>query len=177
RVVSLDQTFRSQDAVGGNLALIHIDGAQMNQLGFDLGGALEGQRKYYPMLFLGAELQYGTAPMHFGGQGGVLDALSGPSDLPDGEAVAEYLETEIRSPGAESISTSRSIFDRVADQRTSESIDLSRVKPITEVDVGGDAKRYLPLAPLVSFGAIMGRIPSAFTLLQSPESSQFGSFS
>ena len=43
--------------------------------------------------------------------------------------------------------------------------------------MGSDAKRYLPLAPLTSFGAIMGRIPSAFTLLQSPESSQFGSFS
>jgi hypothetical protein len=177
RVVSLDQTFQSQSVVGGNLALIHIDGAQMNQLGIDLGGALEGQRKYYPLLFLGADLQYGTAPMLFGGQGGILDALSGPSDLPDGEAVAEYLEIEIRSPGAEPITTSRTIFDRVAEQRAAASIDLRRIKPIDEVDVGGDAKRYLPLAPLVSFGAIMGRLPSAFTLIQPPESSQFSSFS
>jgi len=177
RVVSLDQTFRSQSAVGGNLALIHIDGAQMNQLGIDLGGALEGQRKYYPLLFLGADLQYGTAPMTFGGQGGILDALSGPSDLPDGEAVAEYLEIEIHSPGADPVATSRTIFDRIADQRAAASVDLSRIKPIDEVDVGGDAKRYLPLAPLVSFGAIMGRLPSAFTLIQPPESSQFSSFS
>ena len=177
RVVSLDQTFRSQSAVGGNLALIHIDGAQMNQLGIDLGGALEGQRKYYPLLFLGADLQYGTAPMTFGGQGGILDALSGTSDLPDGEAVAEYLEIEIHSPGADPVATSRTIFDRIADQRAAASVDLSRIKPIDEVDVGGDAKRYLPLAPLVSFGAIMGRLPSAFTLIQPPESSQFSSFS
>jgi hypothetical protein len=177
RVVSLDQTMRSQDVVGGNLAIVHIDGAQMNQLGIDLGGVLEGQRKYYPLLFLGADLQYGTAPMQFGGQGGILDALSGPSDLPDGEAVAEYLEVEIHSPGADPITTSRTIFDRVANQRTATSIDLSRVKPIAEVDVGGDAKRYLPLAPLVSFGAIMGRLPSAFTLLQPAQSSQFSSFS
>ena len=84
--------------VGGNLALVHIDGAQMNQLGIDLGGALEGQRKYYPLLFLGADLQYGTAPMISADRAVILDAFSGPSDLPDGEAMAEYLEIEIHSP-------------------------------------------------------------------------------
>ena len=170
RTTLLETPLRSQDTVGQSIALIHLDGSDMSAIGLDLGNLLGGTVAYTPVLIAGQDFFYGTSPMRFGGQGGVISVLdpNAVGGATDGEPVAEYLEIEIRSPGFDPKVISRTIFDRIADQRESGSYDFSNLTPIDIIDLGGDFKRYLPVASLIAFAILPGDLPPGYSVIPDP---------
>ena len=177
RVVSLEHTVRSQDMTNGSLALLHLDGDEMTTLGFDLGAKLAGSQGSYAMILAGTEFFYGAAPMTFGGQGGVLDVFEDGAGLPEGEAIAEFFDIEVRSPNDEPLVANRTIFDRVADQRGGSGFDLAGVKAVELTDIGTEKKQFLPLAPYRAFAAVAGHVPGRYSLLRSEVETNFNVFS
>ena len=167
----LETPLRSQDMVGQSIALVHLDGNDMNAIGIDLGDVLGGTVAYTPLLIAGPDFYYGTEPMVFGGQGGLTSVFdTDSSNGSDGEPVAEYLEVEIRSPGFEPTTVTRTLFDRIADQRGGDAYDFSNLEAVEIVDLGSDFKRYLPVASLVAFAILPGPLPPGYSLI--PDQSQ-----
>ena len=173
----LEQPLRSQDMVGESLAMIHLDGADMNAMGLDLGDVLGGTVSYTPLLVAGDQFYYASTNLLFGGQDGAISALDGGSGPLDGEPVAEYLEVQVDSPGAKPAIASRTIFDRIGDQRSSDTYDFSKLEPVSVVDLGNGFKRYLPVAQLISFAILPGAVPPGYSTLPDPVQSPAQSFS
>ncbi len=160
----LEQTFRSQDLVGSDITILHADSATMNQIGIDLSGILGGTTTYTPVIVVDDLSIYADTPFSFGGLGGVVDALSGePGGLSPNESLAAHLEVEINSPDADPVVSSRTIFDRIGDQRMSETVDLDLVKPIEITRFSDTEDGYLPLGQIHGFASVVSQLPSGFS--------------
>jgi hypothetical protein len=176
-VQSLEHVFRSQDLATTDLALTHLTGADKNAFGFDLGGTLGGTESYYATLVAGDELVSSDVPMAFGGQGGVLDVFGEAGKVSDGEPIAETLEIEIASPGSEPIVVRRAIFDRLGQHRADPQIDLSKIEPVEQAELGKGEKAYIPLSVMHSFAVVTGAVPTGYSALPKTRETVLTAFS
>jgi hypothetical protein len=174
---ALEHTSRSQDLTSGSFALVHVNSDNLTDLGFDLGALLEDRRGYHPTILAGSEWVFAEAPVNFGGGGGVLDVFeTGPSELTDGETIAEFVEYNITSPEGEPLVSRRTLFDRAASLRSTD-FDPGKIERVELVDVGAEQDHFLPLASWFGLAAISGPNPAGFSVLDAPVQASFNAFS
>ena len=138
---------RSADLAGIPLTLMHITPQMLQAVGAAVGGALEGTVQYEPYLLAGTTGEVGTR-LTFGRGGGVLAAF-GDGGLPEGEAVAEWLEVEVAAPDRPLRRVVREVFDRIGpERRAAGDVDATSIAPIELTDIGEGEPGYLPLMAL-----------------------------
>jgi hypothetical protein len=162
----IDQLFRSQDLVGQNLVFTHIEPQSLQSIGFSLQELFEGTVGYYAILAADSSNIYlSDASLRFGAGGGVFNEVFGDEESSgpaEGETVAEYLEIEVSSPGRDPLRVSRTIFDRLAEQRASDSFDFAKVDPIEVTEIGDGEQGYLPIKNVYTFASVVSAIPEEF---------------
>ena len=172
------------EALGVPICFTHVKSDELKSVNL-LGGVAHGTR-YNPVLEIGSKLLIGKTPLVFGavpggssGTGGTLvDALGGgggPEGPADGEAMAEWLEVNVLSPGEDVKSTARTIFDRAWLHRSEDGIlDAAAIQPAELIDLPTATREFLPCRTVIAFSTTGGPM-SLLTLAQSPGRTQLGS--
>jgi len=163
--VMLDYTAMSQDLVGEDLLISHIEPEFLTGIGVSINEALAGQIAYYPMIMLGQDGYLADSMVTFGSGGGVLgdDALGGGTGISDGECLAERYEVTVTSPKAAPATSSRVLFDRVpAAQRAAAKLVLAEIPPVKEVDLGNGEMGLLEVNQVIAMAAVVSSVDAAY---------------
>jgi transglutaminase-like putative cysteine protease len=165
---------------------VKADDLQALNVGGLTGG--RGQMKYNAVLEVGTRLHigqtaisFGGAPGGGGGDGGTLvDALGAGVEsvgLPEGEAIAEWLEIRLTRPDGESHSAVRTIFDRISMPADGDAAQhVGNVPPVEIIELPEGSREYLPCRAMHSF-SIAGGASSMLSLAVPPAKSAIGPLS
>jgi hypothetical protein len=163
---------------------VKSDDLQSLKIGGLMGGA--APMKYNAVLEIGTKMHIGETVIPFGGKPGgaggaggtLVDALGGGGEavgLPDGEAIAEWLVIRLTSPGGESRSAVRPIFDRmVVGAEGAE--DPGSIQPVEIIELPNGSREFLPCRTVHAF-SIAGGTSSMSSLAEPPAESALGSLS
>jgi transglutaminase-like putative cysteine protease len=155
RTEVLTHTLRPADLAGIPVYLVHAPGSWL-----DIGGVLTGQERYQPTLLIDDEVVRGSTISLARGEG--IDDIFGEETDAEGEALAEWIETDVSVPGAPVRTSERLLFDRVPpDQRASGVIDLAGLPPVELVELGDLGKVFRPLAGTTLISVVGGHVSAA----------------
>jgi hypothetical protein len=137
----------ADELAGESITLAHIQPSAVRGLGVAID-SLSGSAalSYYPILLVPEGTLVSSVGVSFDvdtGQPDLSDvfgaASPGPLTLGDGEAVAEWIEVTVESPGTEPVTERRTVFDRVpAMLRQEDAASVADVQPIELVAWAAD---------------------------------------
>jgi len=129
------------------ILFLHLPPSALAQLGVAIGRSLGvAQLAYHPALAFPSRVIIADEPMVFALGGNDQDVFAA-SGYGEGEASAEWLSVTVRSPGAQTVTTTRTIFDRVPKEaRARGELSIGDVQPIEEVEIApGAGPDYPPM--------------------------------
>jgi hypothetical protein len=154
----------SQDLVGTPIAFAHVPPDAFEGAGLAIVEAITGTATLYPSLLIGPNVVV-DQPIRVGSTGGMVDVLG--ETTTDGDALAEWLEFDILAPGAEPVTVSRTLFDRVgAEKRAAGEVAVADVPEAELVDLAEVGPTYPPLLGLTLLSVTGGRVPAALAIGQ-----------
>ncbi len=134
---------RSAELTGHQLGFVHLTPDSLAAAGSAIAGALAGYVTYIPHFFAGEQVTRGE-PLRFATGDGAIASLGGAGF--DGDTIAEWLEIDILSPDAPTVTVSRELFDRAGEEaRATGTIDLSTLGLVDLVALPDGTHGYLPL--------------------------------
>jgi len=170
--VVLDYTVKSQDLVGEDVLIMHIEPESLEAIGSGISAVLGGQISYYPLIVLGQEGYLADTTITFGSDGGVLgdDVLGGGGGVQEGNCLAERYEITVTSPGAKPVTVSRMLFDRVPTaQRLSGTLVLADIPPVQEVELGNGERGVLEVKGVVAMASVVSAIDADYLARPVPD--------
>lgn len=154
----LDYTARSQDLVGEDVMILHVEPESLEAIGAGLAEVLGGRISYYPVLIFGRDSYLADMMVTFGSSGGVLsdDVLGGGGGIEEGECLAERYEVEVASPGIAPVLATRVLFDRVpAAQRIAGKIVLADIPSVDEIELTANERGLIEMKTVVAFASVV----------------------
>lgn len=154
----------SQDLLGLPIAFAHVHPDAFKASGLAIVEAITGTATLYPSLLIGPDVVI-DQPIRVNSAPGLVDALGESTAGID--ALAEWLEYDIVSPGTDPITVSRTIFDRIgAARRATGQVVAEDVEPAALVEIEGVGSTFQPLLGVTILSIGGARVPAAIAVQQ-----------